>query len=80
MTHHNHMTTETENRSFTHLAVWPNGDTRKVVLLNDDGEIARVRWRERHQPIPGQGFFVDLEEFVSIEFLVPIYGWEGDEG
>lgn len=74
------MTAETENLRYTHVVVWPNADTRKVVLLNDDGELARIRWRDRHEHIPGQGRFVDLEEHVPLDWMVPIYGWKGDEG
>jgi len=73
------MTQTTENRKYTHVCVWPNADTRKVVLINDDGELARVEWRDRHEYIPGQGSFINQEEHVPLDWLVPIYGWEGDE-
>lgn len=72
--------TKVENLKTSHLCIFVDGSVKKVAILGEtcNGELIRVTWRERHQPIPGHGSFVDLEEYVSVDHLVPLGGSQNE--
>jgi len=49
--------------------IWPNGETKKVMVTNIVGDKAFVIWNEEHDPIKGCGCVIGLDDMVPIEWL-----------